>query len=114
MHTHSFEQGLLKLHNTCNPTLSNSKAYKHQDPTIQVAQVFDSRLICECLLPHVHCWLLQTKSKRNNGAAEEGGMRWTLAEVKTVEDRLLALGPNRTADVRKQVSPTGSLMSGSR
>lgn len=45
---------------------------------------------------------LQAKGKKNGG--EDAGLRWTLAEVKLVEDRLLALGPGRTADVRKQVS----------
>lgn len=48
--------------------------------------------------------LMQTKSKKGGDAAEDAGMRWTLAEVKMVEDRLLALGPNRTPDVRAQVN----------
>ena len=47
--------------------------------------------------------LMQMKSKKSGGAGEDAGLRWTLAEVKTVEDRFLALGPNRSADVRAQV-----------
>lgn len=52
---------------------------------------------------------MQTKSKKGGDAAEDAGMRWTLGEVKMVEDRLLALGPNRTPDVREQVNQSENL-----
>lgn len=46
---------------------------------------------------------LQPKGKKAAAVPEEV-TKWTKADVRAVEERLLALGPNRTADVREQAS----------
>ena len=45
---------------------------------------------------------LQGKGKKAAAVPEEVVSKWTKADVRAVEDRLLALGPHRTADVREQ------------
>jgi len=45
---------------------------------------------------------LQAKGKKVAAVPEEVVPKWTKADVRAVEDRLLALGPHRTADVREQ------------
>ena len=44
------------------------------------------------------------KGKKAVAVPEEVIPKWTKADVRAVEDRLLALGPHRTADVREQAS----------
>ena len=44
------------------------------------------------------------KSKKA-AAPEEAVAKWTKADARAVEDRLLALGQNRTAEVRDQARP---------
>lgn len=44
------------------------------------------------------------KSKKAAAVPEEVTPKWTKADVRAVEERLLALGSNRTADVREQAS----------
>ena len=46
---------------------------------------------------------LQVKSKKA-AVPEEAVPKWTKADVRAVEDRLLALGLHRTAEVREQAS----------
>ncbi|KAL0028186.1 hypothetical protein WJX79_000439 [Trebouxia sp. C0005] len=52
----------------------------------------------------------QNKGKGKKAAAvpEEVVPKWTKADVRAVEDRLLALGPHRTADVREQAGVAAS------
>ena len=45
---------------------------------------------------------LQGKGKKAGAVPEEVVPKWTKADVRAMEDRLLALGPHRTADVREQ------------
>jgi len=45
---------------------------------------------------------LQGNGKKAGAVPEEVVPKWTKADVRAVEDRLLALGPHRTAHVREQ------------
>ncbi|KAL3151223.1 hypothetical protein ABBQ38_013064 [Trebouxia sp. C0009 RCD-2024] len=51
----------------------------------------------------------ETKVKSKKAAVpEEAVPKWTKADVRAVEDRLLALGPHRTAEVREQAGVASS------
>ncbi|KAL0045080.1 hypothetical protein WJX82_007731 [Trebouxia sp. C0006] len=50
----------------------------------------------------------KAKGKKAGAVPEEAVPKWTKADVRAVEDRLLALGPHRTADVREQAGVAAS------
>ncbi len=56
------------------------------------------------LLIMTHLPVSQVKGKKAAAVPEELIAKWTKADVRAIEDRLLALGPHRTADVRQQAS----------
>jgi hypothetical protein len=49
---------------------------------------------------------LQGKRRKSEGGKEEG-RKWTAHEIKSLEEKLFALGPGRTQEVQQQVCALG-------
>lgn len=76
----------------------------HQDNFGPAVSVSFPCLMGKSFLCKHFCCSPQVKSKKA-AVPEEAVPKWTKADVRAVEDRLLALGPHRTAEVREQAGP---------